>query len=138
MIAIITGSSLCLVLLLSLFAILYYCMRKSKKHPHPLTNPLEEQFLGISHGDLCKATDGFSSTNLIGIGSYGSVYKASLDRIGKMVAVKVLNLERRGASKSFITECKALRNVRHRNLLKVLTVCSSVDSRGDDFKALVF
>ncbi|XXG71788.1 hypothetical protein AAC387_Pa07g1031 [Persea americana] len=56
----------------------------------------------------------------------------------KIVAVKVLNLQRQGASKSFIVECTALRNIRHRNLLKVLTVCSSIDFKGDDFKALVF
>ncbi|XXG45232.1 hypothetical protein AAC387_Pa02g0364 [Persea americana] len=87
--------------------------------------------------------------NLIGVGSYGFVYKGSLDsigkaiykgfldRIGNTVAVKVLNLQRGGASKSYIAECKALRNVRHRNLLKIHTVCSSIDSKGDDFKALV-
>ncbi|XXG41488.1 hypothetical protein AAC387_Pa01g1934 [Persea americana] len=54
------------------------------------------------------------------------------------MAVKVLNLQHRGASKSFIAECQVLRNVRHRNLLKVLTVCASIDSKGNDFKALVF
>ncbi|KAF5192785.1 Receptor kinase-like protein xa21 [Thalictrum thalictroides] len=43
-----------------------------------------------------------------------------------------------GASKSFMAECEVLRKVRHRNLLKVLTVCSSVDFEGNDFKALVF
>ncbi|RWR72138.1 putative ATP binding protein [Cinnamomum micranthum f. kanehirae] len=116
MIALIIGSILCLILLLS---IVFYCVRKSKKHahPHPVTDPLEEQLLKISYGDLCKATDGFSSANLIGAGSYGSVYKGSLDRIGKtiykgfldrignIVAVKVLNLQRGGASKSFIAEC---------------------------------
>ncbi|KDO42690.1 hypothetical protein CISIN_1g046135mg, partial [Citrus sinensis] len=32
-----------------------------------------------------------------------------------------------GASKSFIAECKALRNVRHKNLVRVLTSCSSID-----------
>ncbi|KAJ8642817.1 hypothetical protein MRB53_004565 [Persea americana] len=150
MIALIIGSILCLVLLSS---IVFYCLRKSKKHPHPHSVPvpdsLEEQLLGISYGDLCKATDGFSSANLIGVGSYGSVYKGSLarigkaiykgflDRIGNTVVVKVLNLQRGGASKSYIDECKALRNVRHRNLLKIHTVCSSIDSKGDDFKALV-
>ncbi|KAJ8629197.1 hypothetical protein MRB53_022520 [Persea americana] len=56
----------------------------------------------------------------------------------KIVAVKVINLQRQGASTSFIVECKALRSIRHRNLLKVLTVCSSIDFKGDDFKALVF
>ncbi|KAJ8629204.1 hypothetical protein MRB53_022527 [Persea americana] len=137
-IAILIGSVLCSILLLLL--LYYYCIRKSKKHLHPrsITYPLEEQLTKISYGDLCKATDGFSSTNLIGVGSYGSVYKGYLDHITKSVAVKVLNLQRQGASKSFIVECKALRNIRHRNLLKVLTVCSSIDFKGDDFKALVF
>jgi len=31
-----------------------------------------------------------------------------------------------------------LRNVRHRNLVPILTVCSSIDSNGNDFKALVY
>uniref|UniRef100_A0A5B7BBX5 non-specific serine/threonine protein kinase n=1 Tax=Davidia involucrata TaxID=16924 RepID=A0A5B7BBX5_DAVIN len=50
----------------------------------------------------------------------------------------VLNLLRHGASKSFIAECEALKNIRHRNLVKVLTACSSVDYQGNDFKALVY
>ncbi|KAJ8629209.1 hypothetical protein MRB53_022532 [Persea americana] len=138
MIAILIDSVICAVLLL--FLLYNYCIRKSKKHPHPhsITHPLEEQLTKISYGDLCKATDGFSSANLIGVGSYESVYKGYLDHIMKIVAVKVLNLQRQGASKSFIVECKALKNIRHRNLLKVLTVYSSIDFKGDDFKALVF
>lgn len=40
--------------------------------------------------------------------------------------------------KSFIVECEALRNIKHRNLFKVLTVCSGVDLQGNDFKALVY
>ncbi|XP_057998003.1 putative receptor-like protein kinase At3g47110 [Hevea brasiliensis] len=43
-----------------------------------------------------------------------------------------------GASKSFIAECKALRNIRHRNLVKILTYCSRIDFKGNDFKALVY
>ncbi|XXG71823.1 hypothetical protein AAC387_Pa07g1060 [Persea americana] len=104
----------------------------------PCPSKDEEQLQKISYGDLSKATDGFSQANLIGVGSYGSVYKGHLDSIGKIVAVKVLNLQRRGASKSFIAECRALKNIRHRNLLKIQTVCSSIDFKGDDFKALVF
>uniref|UniRef100_A0A2N9G8F3 non-specific serine/threonine protein kinase n=1 Tax=Fagus sylvatica TaxID=28930 RepID=A0A2N9G8F3_FAGSY len=46
------------------------------------------------------------------------------------VAVKVLNLLRHGASKSFKAECEALRNIRHRNLVKVLTSCSGIDYQG--------
>ncbi|KAK2998210.1 hypothetical protein RJ639_023474, partial [Escallonia herrerae] len=77
---------------------------------------------------LIKATEGFSSMNLIGIGSFGSVYRGIIDD-GKLVAVKVLNLQHRGASKSFMAECEALKITRHRNLVKVLTACSSVDNQ---------
>ncbi|XP_061997001.1 probable LRR receptor-like serine/threonine-protein kinase At3g47570 [Rosa rugosa] len=44
----------------------------------------------------------------------------------------------RGAAKSFMAECEALRNIRHRNLVKILTACSSIDFGGNDFKALVY
>ncbi|MQM18802.1 hypothetical protein Taro_051798 [Colocasia esculenta] len=57
---------------------------------------------------------------------------------GQLVAVKVINLQRQGALKSFMAECKALRNIRHRNLLKILTSCLSIDFSSNDFKALVF
>ncbi|XP_028055932.1 probable LRR receptor-like serine/threonine-protein kinase At3g47570 [Camellia sinensis] len=75
---------------------------------------------------------------MIGMGSFGSVYKGILDHGEKVVAVKVLNLQFRGASKSFVAECEALRRIRHRNLVKAFTACSSVDYNGNDFKALVY
>ncbi|KAF3671523.1 putative myb-related protein A-like [Capsicum annuum] len=46
-----------------------------------------------------------------------------------------LNLQHQGASKSFTAECQALRNIRHRNLVKVISACSSSDFKGNDFKA---
>nr|DAD39400.1 TPA_asm: hypothetical protein HUJ06_013723 [Nelumbo nucifera] len=67
-----------------------------------------------------------------------AVYKGILNQVDKVVAIKVLNLQQPRASKSFMTECSALRNIRHRNLVKILTSCSSLDSKGNDFKALVF
>ncbi|GJX04908.1 kinase-like domain-containing protein [Tanacetum coccineum] len=56
----------------------------------------------------------------------------------RFVAIKVLHLQNRGAHKSFLAECEAWRNIRHRNLLKIITSCSSVDFQGNDFKALVY
>ncbi|KAL6009265.1 hypothetical protein ACLOJK_022493 [Asimina triloba] len=97
--------------------------------------------MDVSYAELLKATDGFSPSNLIGTGSYGSVYKGTLhqNNMGAIaVAVKVLNLLQEGALKSFMAECEALRNIRHRNLIKILTCCSSIDFKGNDFKALVF
>ncbi|KAL5719818.1 hypothetical protein ACHQM5_012555 [Ranunculus cassubicifolius] len=97
-----------------------------------------ESFMRVSYHDLFQATNGFSMTNLVGTGRYGSVYKGILQQFERPVAVKVLNLMEAGASKTFLAECEALRAVRHRCLLKILTVCSSVDYNANDFKAIVF
>ncbi|XP_058109167.1 probable LRR receptor-like serine/threonine-protein kinase At3g47570 isoform X2 [Magnolia sinica] len=112
-------------------------MRKSRKKSSPKST-LEDPHMKISYAELHKATDGFSSGKLIGVGSYGSVYKGILDHNGRVIAVKVINLQQKGASKSFLAECEALRNIRHRNLVKIITSCSSLDYKGNDFKALVF
>ncbi|KAK7353425.1 hypothetical protein VNO80_18872 [Phaseolus coccineus] len=53
------------------------------------------------------------------------------------LAVKVPDLQQSKASKSFSAECEALKNVRHQNLVKVITSCSSLDYNGEEFKALV-
>ncbi|KAL7102810.1 hypothetical protein ACP275_08G140900 [Erythranthe tilingii] len=85
----------------------------------------------ISYYEVLQATEQFSETNLLGMGSFGSVYKAVL-RDGKIFAVKVFNSLSEAASKSFEIECAVLRNIRHRNLTKVISSCSN-----EDFKALV-
>ncbi|KAJ4769561.1 Leucine-rich receptor-like protein kinase family protein [Rhynchospora pubera] len=93
----------------------------------------------VSYNDIFRATCGFSLENLIGSGTFGVVYKAVMSfKTVQTVAVKVLNLNQHGAFKSFLSECEALRNARHRNLIKILSVCSSIDHHGNDFKALVF
>ncbi|CAI9090545.1 OLC1v1025344C1 [Oldenlandia corymbosa var. corymbosa] len=87
----------------------------------------------ISYHELKKATSGFNESNLVGTGSYSSVYKGMLTD-GTSIAVKVFNLKFSGAEKSFDTECEVLRCIRHRNLTKVITSCSNLHM---DFKALV-
>ncbi|PON98793.1 hypothetical protein TorRG33x02_054080, partial [Trema orientale] len=97
-------------------------------------------FWKVSYADLLEATSGFSSTNLIGAGSFGSVYKGILNQEGREVpvAVKVLNLHNSRASRSFIAECKVLSSIKHRNLVKILTVCSGINFQANDFKAIVY
>lgn len=104
----------------------------------PKMSHVDSQFPIISYADLSRATNNFSLSNLIGQGSFGSVYKGILCENEKLVAVKVINLRQRKGLRSFISECEALRNIRHRNLIKVITICSSIDAKGDDFKALVY
>lgn len=90
----------------------------------------------ISHRELVDATGGFSEANLIGEGGYGHVYRGVLHD-GTVVAVKVLHMEGAGddvvvAGGSFERECRVLRSIRHRNLIRVITACST-----PEFKAVV-
>ncbi|XP_056164114.1 probable LRR receptor-like serine/threonine-protein kinase At3g47570 [Syzygium oleosum] len=116
----------------------YVCWLKKKKAPEPTSSSIADTWQNLSYGTLLKATDGFSSTNLIGVGNFGSVYRGLLQENGIYIAVKVLNLTHQGALNSFKAECEALKRIKHRNLLKVLTVCSGTDYDGNDFKALVY
>ncbi|GJT74573.1 leucine-rich repeat protein [Tanacetum coccineum] len=110
-----------------------------KKHNSQPSQPGSERFMKVSYNQLLKATDGFSVANLIGEGGFSAVYKGILDpAYEKCVGIKVLHLQNRGARKSFLAECEAWRNIRHRNLLKIVTSCSSTDFQGNDFKALVY
>ncbi|XP_074342800.1 uncharacterized protein LOC141680484 [Apium graveolens] len=98
----------------------------------------DTQYPKLSYQDLLLATNEFSPNNLIDEGRYGSVYKGALESAKHTVVVKVLKLEVHGANKSFLAECETLRNIRHRNLIKIITACSSINHKGNDFKALIF
>nr|XP_043629759.1 putative receptor-like protein kinase At3g47110 [Erigeron canadensis] len=117
---------------------IFYVWFKKKNNGQLSQSSINERFLKVSYDQLLKATDGFSEANLIGQGGSSSVYKGTLDHDDEFVAVKVLHLRIRGAHKRFIAECEAWRTIRHRNLLKIITSCSSIDFQGNDFKALVY
>ncbi|KAL8247475.1 hypothetical protein R6Q59_008691 [Mikania micrantha] len=138
--AVILVISIVPALLLVAIVLFLVCYRQNKNiEEEPLVTGSGESLVQVSFETLHKATDGFSTKNLIGEGSFSSVYKGCLDPHGvNFVAVKVLNLHRRGGSKSFIAECEALRNARHRNLTKVITCCSGIDYQGNEFKAIVY
>ncbi|KAL8157917.1 uncharacterized protein LOC141678179 [Apium graveolens] len=123
------------VLGLIIFLIIYM-----KKKPQNTSSPNSSRspYLKVSYGELLQATGGFSPDSLIGEGSFGRVYKGMLDEGRLIVAVKVFKLQQRGSLKTFNAECESLRSIRHRNLVKIITSCSSTDFQGNDFKALVF
>jgi LRR receptor-like serine/threonine-protein kinase FLS2 len=111
-------------------------LRRHKKKK--VENPVEEDLstnLGLlrrlSYSELVQATNGCSESNLLGRGGFGSVYQGMLS-CGKMVAIKVLDLKFEATSRSFDAECNAMRNLRHRNLVEIITSCSNVN-----FKSLV-
>ncbi|XP_070674455.1 probable LRR receptor-like serine/threonine-protein kinase At3g47570 isoform X2 [Malus domestica] len=85
----------------------------------------------VSRLELVKSTNGLHESNLLGTGGFSSVYRGTLSD-GIDIAVKVFNLQLEGAFKSFDKECEMLSNIRHRNLIKIITYCDELD-----FKALV-
>ncbi|XP_071738678.1 probable LRR receptor-like serine/threonine-protein kinase At3g47570 [Rutidosis leptorrhynchoides] len=103
------------------------CKAKEKKKGQPSQSSTHERFLKVSYDQLLKATDGFSEANLIGKGWTSSVYKGVLENDVRFDAVKVLHLQTQGAHKNFIREYESWRSIRHRNLLKIITSCSTVD-----------
>ncbi|CDP11698.1 unnamed protein product [Coffea canephora] len=110
---------------------------RSSKQQLPFTSAAEKQNQKLSYAELYDSTNGFSSENLIGEGKYGPVYKGVLKPGEQMVAVKVLKLHQHGAHKSILAECAASRNICHRNLVKIITSCSSFDFKHNNFKALI-
>ncbi|BAF27714.1 Os11g0172700 [Oryza sativa Japonica Group] len=127
------ASMLSLAMIISILLLLN---RKQKRKSVDLPS-FGRKFVRVSYNDLAKATEGFSTSHLIGRGRYSSVYQGKFTD-EKVVAVKVFNLETMGAQKSFIIECNALRKLRHRNIVPILTACASTSSNGNDFKALLY
>ncbi|KAF3492745.1 hypothetical protein DY000_02055928 [Brassica cretica] len=133
------GVGVAFILLMLFVALIWFRKRKKNKQtsdPTSSSAALEVFHEKISYGDLRNATNGFSESNMVGSGSFGTVFKALGEN--DVVAVKVLNMQRRGAMKSFMAECASLKDIRHRNLVKLLTACSSIDFQGNEFRALVY
>ncbi|KAL2230330.1 probable LRR receptor-like serine/threonine-protein kinase At3g47570 [Sesamum indicum] len=138
LIAVVISGGVFITFLVFLVLVLYR-RRRPKENVASIESLVGTQFTRLSYGDLLKATNGLSEANLIGSGRFGSVYKGILEDHGKtLIAVKVLNPFVKGAFKSFMAECNALRDIRHRNLLKLLSVCESIDFQGNDFRSLIY
>ncbi|KAI5669816.1 hypothetical protein M9H77_19669 [Catharanthus roseus] len=127
------------MILISSIFLYFYRRSRHQKNESSFMPSGNDKFLRISYYELQRATNGFSEENIIGTGNFGVVYKGQLNQQGgKPVAIKVLDLKKTGISKSFKAECNALKNIRHRNIVSLLTYCSSIDSKGNDFKALIY
>ncbi|XP_058080695.1 putative receptor-like protein kinase At3g47110 [Magnolia sinica] len=131
-----TAGSIVVCLVLVLLYVLFY-RRQGTAKIASTSESFTRRHQTVSYLELLTATGNFNPSNIIGSGGFGSVFKGVL-RDGMAVAIKVLDLDTNGASKSFLAECNTLRNVRHRNLVKLITSCSSVDFRNVDFLALVY
>lgn len=136
----IAGTVMCISLVLLVLFLLKRKIIPEKTKADTLIG-LTNKYPRVSYLELFEATEGFAAKNLVGAGKYGSVYKGNLSLPAVrnvVVAVKVFTLQQSGSSRSFLAECEALKRVKHRNLINIITCCSSIDTEGNDFQALVF
>lgn len=98
--------SACLLGMFALFV--FFIWKKKTKLNLQEASTIGEQHMRVSSAELARA---ISSENLIGVGSFGSVFKGKIMINNSLVtvAVKVLNLLQHGAPQSFAAECETLR-----------------------------
>ncbi|XP_042035833.1 receptor kinase-like protein Xa21 isoform X4 [Salvia splendens] len=118
-----------IVVICSLMLVLITRTSKKKKEALSHDNsPLVSECRRVSYIELERGTNYFSETNLLGRGSFGSVFEATLSD-GLKVAVKVFNLDLQGAIRSFDVESTILSSIRHRNLVRVIGCCCHMEFR---------
>ncbi|XP_021307168.1 G-type lectin S-receptor-like serine/threonine-protein kinase B120 [Sorghum bicolor] len=86
------------------------------------------KLLSISFREIVLATDKFSSTNMLGHGGFGHVYRGTLE-CGKTVAVKRLSKGSGQGVLEFRNEVLLIAKLQHRNLVKLLGFCIHGDEK---------
>jgi serine/threonine protein kinase len=92
----------------------------------------------VSYGDILKATNWLSPVNKISTSHTSSIYIGRFEFDTDLMAIKVFHLDELGSLNNFLMECEVLRNTRHRNLMKEVTLCPTVSLGNDEFKAIIF
>ncbi|KAJ8464159.1 hypothetical protein OPV22_026711 [Ensete ventricosum] len=121
----------------------YHCSRRRKQQSSFLlsrnvsSDPTSERDLEsgseqyhtqiFMYEELEGATDGFSTSNVLGDGGFGTVYKGKL-RDGRTVAIKRFYKNNYRLVEQFINEVYILSSIRHQNLV-TLYGCTSRSSR---------
>ncbi|KAF3455603.1 hypothetical protein FNV43_RR00237 [Rhamnella rubrinervis] len=94
-------------------------LEESKPHP-------DLTFFDIR--TLVTATDNFSTTNMLGQGGFGSVYKGQLVN-EQEIAVKRLSKHSTQGMQEFKNEVTVIAKLQHRNLVKLLGCCVHKEER---------
>ncbi|XP_057249466.1 G-type lectin S-receptor-like serine/threonine-protein kinase CES101 isoform X2 [Beta vulgaris subsp. vulgaris] len=76
----------------------------------------------FSFGSMVQATDNFSSSNKIGRGGYGIVYKGILAN-NQEIAIKRLSKTSKQGRLEFMNEVKLVAKLQHTNLVKLIGYC---------------
>ena len=82
----------------------------------------------FSLNDMERATEHFDESRILGEGGFGLVYSGILDDDRK-VAVKVLKRDDQQGSREFLAEVEMLSRLHHRNLVKLIGICTENHTR---------
>ncbi|KAL6614643.1 hypothetical protein ACP70R_036913 [Stipagrostis hirtigluma subsp. patula] len=78
--------------------------------------------------EMERATQGFDESRIIGEGGFGRVYEGILED-GERVAVKILKRDDQQGTREFLAEVEMLSRLHHRNLVKLIGICTEEHSR---------
>lgn len=82
----------------------------------------------FSIGEIEKATNNFDAATILGEGGFGLVYRGTLED-GTKVAVKLLKRDDQQGSREFLAEVEMLSRLHHRNLVKLIGICTEEHCR---------
>ncbi|RWR96845.1 PTI1-like tyrosine-protein kinase 1 [Cinnamomum micranthum f. kanehirae] len=99
----------------------------AKNEPQNAPRPIEVPELSLD--ELKEKTENFGSKSLIGEGSYGRVYYATLND-GKAMAIKKLDVSSDPEPDAeFLTQVSVVSNLKHENFVELLGYCAEGDYR---------
>ncbi|KFK40715.1 hypothetical protein AALP_AA2G031500 [Arabis alpina] len=130
-----TSVSLSVFVILAIAAFMCWRCRAKQNGPTPVVfdtlqdawaNDFEQQDIsGVTFFEMHTirtATDNFSSSNKLGQGGFGPVYKGKL-LDGKEIAVKRLSSSSGQGTREFMNEITLISKLQHRNLVRLLGCC---------------
>ncbi|CAD6226175.1 unnamed protein product [Miscanthus lutarioriparius] len=120
----------CIVIILSIFVLVMILRKRKRPQITAVTDTRDVLSVWNFDGklvfeDITRVTENFSDRYIIGLGGFGTVYKAQLQG-GRLVAVKKLHPTEEGISdeKRFFSEIEVLTKIRHRSIVKLYGFCS--------------
>eukprot|EP01018_Ginkgo_biloba_P001680 Gb_09215 [translate_table: standard] len=124
------------ILLLAIYASL-----KKRRQSQMLGNRIDLEISSFifSFSDIKESTGSFSTSNVIGEGGFGTVYKGILPD-GSLIAVKKLKDSATKADQVFRHEVQVISSIKHRNLLtlKGYCICHGKSDRPQHFMVYDF
>ncbi|XP_074567205.1 G-type lectin S-receptor-like serine/threonine-protein kinase At4g27290 [Curcuma longa] len=107
-----------------------FCIWKRKKTEYSIREETEEETINLPSFDfaaIVQATDNFSSSNKLGEGGFGPVYKGRLKE--EEIAVKRLSKTSEQGADEFKNEVVSIAELQHRNLVRLLGYCIEANER---------